>query len=382
MTDALYSRIMKMLIEKIESGEYPLGSKLPTESELSEECYVSRITSRRALNELAQIGYVVRKRRTGTFVTRTTASNINYTINGERMAEGKAPGVIGLIFPFNAASYDGQEFLNGVLDVTNKHRYYTIVQNSLSNYQTERAIIERYTTDRLNGIIYYPINSNSNFIPLAHLASIGYPIVTIDKTMDGLNLPSVVSDNTRGFYGITKHIIQAGHRNIGIFSDTAIDSASSLRDRFEGFLSALAEYSIPFNPRHVFTPKQIVYDKPDFVPPDYMQKRNKLYMKNIDSFMSDGVTAIQCMSDGTVHQLLSACEYLKVKIPRDLSVSGFDGWPETTTLKFTTVKQDLYEMGRQAAELIIEKIDNPGTPARQVVTPSQMLYKNSIKDIS
>ena len=65
----LYHQIFLQLRGEIESGQRILGSRLPTEQELSEGFGVSRITARRALDELAQVGLVARKQRIGTIVT-------------------------------------------------------------------------------------------------------------------------------------------------------------------------------------------------------------------------------------------------------------------------------------------------------------------------
>lgn len=67
----LYHQIFLQLREEITSGERPLGSRMPTEQELVEQFSVSRITARRALDELAENGLVERKRRVGTTVVFT-----------------------------------------------------------------------------------------------------------------------------------------------------------------------------------------------------------------------------------------------------------------------------------------------------------------------
>jgi GntR family transcriptional regulator len=65
----LYHQIFLQLRGEIESGQRAMGARLPTEQELSENFSVSRITARRALDELAQAGLVARKQRVGTIVT-------------------------------------------------------------------------------------------------------------------------------------------------------------------------------------------------------------------------------------------------------------------------------------------------------------------------
>src|SRR5690606_26146540 len=64
----LYQQIYQQLLEDIRTGKYPPGSQLPTEKELAEAYGVSRITSKRALTELAEAGFIERIRGRGSFV--------------------------------------------------------------------------------------------------------------------------------------------------------------------------------------------------------------------------------------------------------------------------------------------------------------------------
>lgn len=63
-----YLQLAKTLLNEIESGQYPVGSQLPTEAELCEQFGVSRATAREALRRLVQLGLVVRQTRVGTTV--------------------------------------------------------------------------------------------------------------------------------------------------------------------------------------------------------------------------------------------------------------------------------------------------------------------------
>lgn len=69
MAKALHEQVDEYIRERIESGEYPVGSQIPTENELSELLGVSRPTLRQALERLAREGYLVRVKGRGTFVT-------------------------------------------------------------------------------------------------------------------------------------------------------------------------------------------------------------------------------------------------------------------------------------------------------------------------
>lgn len=74
----LYRQLSKLIRTSVECGEYPKGSQIPTESALSEKYGVSRITVRKALDELTEEGLLSRKQGKGTFVSSTVSVNTNY----------------------------------------------------------------------------------------------------------------------------------------------------------------------------------------------------------------------------------------------------------------------------------------------------------------
>lgn len=93
----LYQQVMDDVLAKIESGEYESGSKIPSEGELSEQYSVSRITVRRAIEELSRDGYLTKKQGKGTFVnppklTRKIRRSINASnYNDACLASGREP---------------------------------------------------------------------------------------------------------------------------------------------------------------------------------------------------------------------------------------------------------------------------------------------------
>lgn len=91
VTDAPYLRIRNHLAARIRSGELKPGDRVPTEAELGDTYQVSRATAQRALRELAQVGLVVRRRRTGSFVAEATHSNLLRLVD-PRISGPEIPG--------------------------------------------------------------------------------------------------------------------------------------------------------------------------------------------------------------------------------------------------------------------------------------------------
>ncbi len=74
-TDPLHAQIRRELESRIRDGQWPPGTRVPTEAELGEQFGVSRITVQRALRDMADVGLVVRYRRRGTFVAQTAGEH-------------------------------------------------------------------------------------------------------------------------------------------------------------------------------------------------------------------------------------------------------------------------------------------------------------------
>jgi GntR family transcriptional regulator len=121
----LYKQLEKIIIEKIEGGEWPVDTKLPTEAQLCELYGVSRITVRQTLNNLKSEGYLYRKQGKGTFVCRPKlVQNLGhfYSFSKEIEKLGCKPGSAMLDFSVVEADYE----LSKDLKIAEKDRVYAV----------------------------------------------------------------------------------------------------------------------------------------------------------------------------------------------------------------------------------------------------------------
>jgi GntR family transcriptional regulator of arabinose operon len=385
MAAPLYRQIIDCIIDKIEKGEYPYGTKIPTESQLADMFFVSRITSKRALDELAASDYVIRKKRTGTFVKYNAIKKAPpFSREGDSQSGRRTDiKMIGLVFPFDPSRYDGQKCINGVLNVANEHNCYTIIQNSQLSGRCERQIIEKMIGDSIDGIIYYPANSVSNFKFLVELEARKYPIVTIDKCFSNIDISSVVSENLSGSSSMTQYLIEMGHRNIGFVSDYPIEICDSLKLRYKGYLLTLSKHGIPANSKYIFEKKRHLYEEREGdASSDAYHKNRSLYSRVIANMLNEGVTAVQCPTDGIAYILWDCCEQMGIRIPDDLSISGFDDLPEKRNYQLTTVRQDLMQFGVRAANLLLEKMGDPDAPCENCILPVKLIERATVKNLN
>lgn len=331
----LYKMIYSSLKRQILTGELSLHTKLPTEKELSNQYNVSRITSKRALNDLAKEGYIKRISGLGSFV----------------IFEKQGPEQtfrISLILPsFKNAGLE--QYVQGISDYLKATPFqltiYTIQENSL----TQRQLVQGISKDSCDGLILYP-DFPSTLIDLVYNLYLNdFPIVLLDKELADLPIPVISSANFQGGYEATVHAIQQGHKNILFFSLVSLLENSAVKNRYLGYLKALHEHNI----------KPGIYRYQNELPLTLNQ--NHLIQSFLKTTKLQGYTCIFVEHDVLALELISIAANLKWDIPNDMSFIGFDdiSLSPKITPKLTTVKQDFYKIGYTAAEMLLTMIIDP-----------------------
>ncbi|MEF3306732.1 LacI family DNA-binding transcriptional regulator [Paenibacillus sp. GYB003] len=358
----LYSLIVDELKKQISSGDYKPEDQLPTEADLGARFGVSRITTRRALEELERDGYIYRIKGSGSFVKSIRRS----PSDGRSDAAGS---MVSLILP-TEADRGTMGYIRGASEWLNANGYYLSIHQSDYDSQKERSLLETLAKDGIAAIILYPRNDLSNYDVLHRLYLYEYPIVTIDKYYDSLPLVSVVSDNFDGTYKAVSRLVELGHRKIGFLSGFSIESTSSVRDRYFGYCQALKDHGIPVDSRHVRLHMRPYRDEVGV---------DRFYAELLESYLSDGITAVQTENDLVAANMLNRFLDAGLRIPNDFSIVGFDNNPVTEHLivPLTTVEQQFYEIGRKAAEIIVDWLNGTKPAPEKVLVPVKLLERGT-----
>ncbi len=197
----LYEIIYQYYKKKITNKEITAGTKLPSESEISEEFRVSRITAVRALKELELANIIYRVKGSGSFVKEMQPEVDN--------TPEKHLSIISLVIPFEDTYFT--DILAGIEDIAGKHDYFVTIHNSYGDPLKEKLIIEEIIARGSHGIILYPSSTSKNIDLYSGLLIDRYPFVVIDRELQGIETSLVLVDNKRAFYDMTKHLIAMGH---------------------------------------------------------------------------------------------------------------------------------------------------------------------------
>jgi LacI family transcriptional regulator len=172
------------------------------------------------------------------------------------------------------------------------------------------------------------------------------PVVLLNRYVDGMDVDRVVADNHEGGRLAGRHLLELGHRRIGMVRGPSNTSTS--RDRTAGFLEVLGEAGVEVD-------AALVREGPYSHQCGYQHARELLRRE-------DAPTAVFCGNDIIGFGAVDAARSLGVDVPTDVSILGFDDVPMAAweVFQLTSVRQPLGEMARAAARMLVERIEYDG----------------------
>ncbi len=185
---------------------------------------------------------------------------------------------------------------------------------------------------------------------LVELRAIDQPCILLQEHGTGENdIPAVCADDRAGSLDLCRHLISAGHERIGFL--TASHSWSAIEERMEGYLTAHLEAGLELQ-------SSLVRRAGDFTPLGAAAASGDL----LD--LHPRVTAVMCGNDLIALGVAKAARDRGLSIPGDLAITGFDNFDFAAAVDppLTTVRIPGYEMGRYAANALLEAVDKGDAP--------------------
>lgn len=197
-----------------------------------------------------------------------------------------------------------------------------------------------------------------------------FPIVTISSKFNSDKIISARSKNKEGAYEIVKYLIEMGHRKIAFM--VADLSVQDHRERLEGYKQALLESGIEID-------DNLIINYVGCSDTDLTIIIDKLFISQ-----DDRPSAIFIFNDDEVIRISSFLEKLGIKICEDVSIVGFDD--STISAHFspplTTVRQPLFEMGRNAMQIIADILSNNVKEAvTDIIMDTKLIIRKSVLDL-
>ena len=230
--------------------------------------------------------------------------------------------------------------------------------NHTLELQHFRTMIEK----QVSGIILSPMQMDLDYRKLCPTTH--YPLVFIDRTSNIEQADTVVSDNYYVTYQAVSELIACGHRAIACLFNDHFEEISTNLARMRAYEDAHKNHSMALDP-------SLVRKAPATVEDGYIQTEKILQEKKATAiFAIDNVFTI-----GAMRCLLDR----EVPVPQKMAVIGFDDydWSAITAPPVSCVAQPMEEMGKQAAEMIVKRIQNPTRAYEKIVLESKLVLRGS-----
>ncbi|MFM1651684.1 LacI family DNA-binding transcriptional regulator [Brevibacillus sp. B_LB10_24] len=231
--------------------------------------------------------------------------------------------------------------IQGVEEVCTQLGYSIIISNANENPEKERDCLTMLETKQIDGLI---INSTGKNNDLLMRIGKSVPVLLIDRKLPGMPFDTVTTNNTQGIMLAIEHLLERGCQGIHLMIATP-DGISPRYERIFAF-EQFAKQNRP--PKTSLT-----------IVESYSQERITAHVKElVENRSSQEMTGLILGNGKLSLMALKAVHQLHCQVPKDLLLVGFDDpeWASIARPTLTVIAQPTYEIGRQAAEMIIARI--------------------------
>jgi DNA-binding LacI/PurR family transcriptional regulator len=363
---AKHRQVFEIMRNRIESGEYQPGDRIPSEALLIQEFGVSRPTVARALQDLERRGLVTRRRGAGTYVSQINGIGRHFglLIPGLGDTEVFEP-ICGEMA--RVAQQSGNSLVWGATHLSDVQRTPNGDKGAVA-----WELCQRFIRDRVGGVFFAPLEliPNKDFINrriASALDDAKIPVVLLDR--DYVKYPGrsnhdlVGINNRRVGHTITDHMFAAGCKRLVFVLRPG--SASTIHARAAGFAEAFITRRTRFDVEmiHECDPSDTTYIR------QLLRKQKP-----------DGIV---CGNDVTAGHLLHTLDGLGVAVPDDVMIGGIDDvkYAELLRVRLTTVRQPFAALGEAAYYAMLERIDRPHAAARHITLGCELVIRDSTRQM-
>ena len=256
------------------------------------------------------------------------------------------------------------EVARGVEDLANEKGYVVILCNSDDSLEKESHYLHVLTEQRTQGVLITPVQSDAGY--LQQLRQHGTAVVLLDRPSRSKDLCSVSVDDVRGGELATAHLLAQGHTCIGFVHGPL--SIRQCADRRRGVLRAVKAAGLD--------PNRAIIDITT------RAQNAREGEESVEKLLSASTrpTAVFCANDLLALGVMRGLIKLGLSIPADMALVGYDDVEFASVLAtpLTSIRQPKYELGRAAAELLLDEANNPATHEhRHIVYQPELIVRAS-----
>jgi len=260
------------------------------------------------------------------------------------------------------------EVISAIERVLYAKKYNLMICNVGENPQKEVEYLELLISKKVDGLIVAPAAEGQNSSVYKKLVRHGMKIVLFDRLVDSVNCDSVVIDNRAATYEAVKYLKDRGHLKIGAIY--GIENSYTGYERLSGFKEAIKTFGLEYHK--------------EWIKSGFFREEDS-YKKSIEILrMNHRPTAMVAMNNFTTLGLMKAIRDLKLKVPNDISIIGFDDaeWMQVSSPLITTIIQPADAIGMTSATLLLDAIENESMhKPRHIVLKAKLAERESVANL-
>lgn len=328
--------------------------------DIAKKLNVSASTVSRALNNNPIISESTRK------LIERTAKEMGYRPNIlAANFRTRRTNTIGVVLPLINRHFFSS-VISGVEEVAYSQGFAVTISQSNDNFEKETKIAQTLFSNRVDGLIVSIGMQTTSFDHLRLFSERNVPLVFFDRIVDEIEAHKIVVDDYRGGFKATKHLIEQGGTRIAHIGGPL--NLKIYQKRLDGYSDAMKEAGLAIDD------SMLIHNS---LTREEGTKAIKKLLKN-----PQRPDAIFCANDTTALSVIIHLREVGIKVPDDILIVGFSNEPfsEVVTPSISTIRQPGFEIGRKAAELLINQIkikDNKPFEFQKIVMPTELIVRNS-----
>lgn len=338
---------------------------MATIKDIAKKAGVSPSTVSRVIADSSRISPETKKK------VRAVMKALNYQPN--MMARGlirRSSQTLGLVLSRSAESAFLNPFfpevIRGISSVTQRYHYHLMLATAENHAEESKECLKMWGEKRVDAVILLAARVNDELIQ--SLVREDCPFVVIGRVPEMPLIPSVNNDNIQASYSAVRHLLELGHRRIALLNGP--EEYTFCQDRYTGYCIAHREFGVE--------PEASLVRNGSLTPDDGYLLTQSLLMSDTPP------TAIFAVDDLLAFGVYRAVKENQWIIPDDLSVIGFNDDPFASMIDppLTTIRIPIYAMGVNAAEIIIQRLQDKDFIPSQRILSSELIPRKSCTSIS
>lgn len=341
-----------------------MALKRITMQQLADACGLSRNTVSKVFNERGAVPEVTRQ------AVLQKARELGYyqsfELEPSKAGGARVQNVALLTSQLPVDAHFGTFFLPAFTERLSRAGY-TLTMHEITADELNRGVLpDHMLLDQTAGISTIELFDRRY---LEMLCGQGLPCISVDayarSFLSPLKCDFIFMESIGSSVALTRRVISAGAKKLGFVGDP--EHCDSFYQRWRGFCTALEEAGLVLD-RSVCI---LEPDSPDYSSEEWLLAR----IQNMPSRPD----ALICANDFLALHVMAALKKMGIAIPKDTMVTGFDGTPQSAVVEppLTTVQIPNADIGRMAADMLLERIETPGRPFRSVFVGTTPIWRNS-----